>query len=409
MTESTFIPFHRPSIGEEEIDEVTATLRSGWLTTGPRTAQFEQDFQAYIGAPRALAVNSCTAGLHLALAALKIGPGDEVITTPLTFCATVNVILHVGATPVLADVGADGNIDPASVAVRITGRTRALIPVHLAGLPCEMDALWALANRHGLHVIEDAAHAVGTHYHGRPIGAADSTTGARSSATTFSFYATKNLATGEGGMVTTHDESLADALRILCLHGISKDAWNRYTDRGNWYYEVLLPGFKYNLSDIQAAIGLHQLRKLERFIEIRTRYARLYGRALADVAEVEVPPDAASSRHSWHLYMLRLNLEQLEIDRAEFIRALRGRDIGTSVHFIPVPLHPFFAPYAGRPENQCPQALALYPRLVSLPLYPAMSEEQIEYVAAAVKEIVFASRKTKTISVTGRGAGSGPR
>jgi dTDP-4-amino-4,6-dideoxygalactose transaminase len=409
MTESTFIPFHRPSIGEEEINEVTATLRSGWLTTGPRTAQFEQDFQAYIGAPRALAVNSCTAGLHLALAALKIGPGDEVITTPITFCATVNVILHVGATPVLADVGADGNIDPASVAERITGRTRALIPVHLAGLPCEMDALWALANRHRLHVIEDAAHAVGTHYHGRPIGAADSATGARSSAATFSFYATKNLATGEGGMVTTHDESLAETLRILCLHGISKDAWNRYTDRGNWYYEVLLPGFKYNLSDIQAAIGLHQLRKLERFIEIRTSYARLYHRALADVAEVELPPDAASSRHSWHLYMLRLNLEQLEIDRAEFIRALRRRDVGTSVHFIPVPLHPFFAPYAGRPENQCPRALALYPRLVSLPLYPAMSEEQVEYVAAAVKEIVFGARKRKTISVTGRGAGSGPR
>lgn len=210
-------------------------------------------------------------------------------------------------------------------------------------------------------------------------------------------------------MVTTHDESLAEALRILCLHGISKDAWNRYTDRGNWYYEVLLPGFKYNLSDIQAAIGLHQLRKLERFIEIRTSYARLYHRALADVAEVELPPDAASSRHSWHLYMLRLNLEQLEIDRAEFIRALRRRDVGTSVHFIPVPLHPFFAPYAGRPENQCPRALALYPRLVSLPLYPAMSEEQVEYVAAAVKEIVFGARKRKTISVTGRGAGSGPR
>src|SRR5690349_16580781 len=220
------VPFHRPSIGREEIEEVVRTLESGWLTSGPRTARFEEEFRAYVGARQAVAVNSCTAGLHLALAALKIGPGDEVITTPLTFCATVNVILHVGATPVLADVGPDGNIDPASVTERITGRTRALIPVHLAGLPCEMDALWALANRHGLHVIEDAAHAVGTHYHGRPIGAADSVTGARSSATTFSFYATKNLATGEGGMVTTHDESLAEALRVLCLHGISKDAWN---------------------------------------------------------------------------------------------------------------------------------------------------------------------------------------
>ena len=408
MSESTFIPFNRPSIGEEEINEVIATLRSGWLTTGPRTAQFEQDFQAYVGARHALAVNSCTAGLHLALAALRIGPGDEVITTPLTFCATINVILHLGAVPVLADVGAAGNIDPASVAERITDRTRALIPVHLAGLPCEMDAIWRLAQQHRLHVVEDAAHAVGTYYRGQPIGAADPGTGTCSSAVAFSFYATKNLTTGEGGMVTTHDESLAEMMRILCLHGISKDAWNRYADRGNWYYDVQVPGFKYNLSDIQSAIGLHQLRKLDRFIEIRTHFAQMYHRALADVAEVELPPSGgATCRNSWHLYMLALKLERLEIDRAEFIRALRRRNIGTSVHFIPVPLHPFFAQYAGRPENQCPRALALYPRLVSLPLYPALCEEQIEYVAASVKEIVSHARKTKMISVAGWSVESG--
>lgn len=404
MTEDGFIPFNRPSIGDEEINEVVATLRSGWLTTGPRTAQFEKDFASYTGARHTLAVNSCTAGLHLALAALGIGPGDEVITTPLTFCATVNVILHVGATPILADVGADGNIDPASVADRITDRTRALIPVHLAGLPCAMEALWSLARRHNLHVVDDAAHAVGTYYRGLPIGAS-----ASSAAVAFSFYATKTITTGEGGMVTTHDESLADRLRNLCLHGISKDAWNRYTDRGNWYYEVLAPGFKYNLSDIQSAIGLHQLRKLEEFIEVRTRYARLYQHALADVPEVEVPPDTDSGRHSWHLYMIRLNLDQLEIDRDAFIRALRERNIGTSVHFIPIPLHPVFAPFASRPENQCPRALALYPRLVSLPLYPAMREDQVEYVAAAIKDIVRGARKSKAVAISGHTAEARPR
>lgn len=399
MNQNSFIPFHRPTIGDEEIQEVIATLRSGWLTTGPRTAQFEREFRAYVGSPHALAVNSCTAGLHLALAALKIGPGDEVITTPLTFCATVNTILHVGATPVLADVGPDGNIDPASIAERITSRARALIPVHLGGLPCDMDTIWALARRHRLYVIEDAAHAVGSHYRGVPIGSANPVTGARSDAVAYSFYATKNLTTGEGGMVTTHDQSLIEAMRTLCLHGINKDAWNRYSDRGNWYYEVLACGFKYNLSDIQSAIGIHQLRKLERFIEIRTKYAQIYHRSLADVAEVELPPDHAACRHSWHLYILRLNLEQLTIDHNEFIRALREKNIGASVHFIPIPLHPFFAPHANRPENRCPRALQLYPRLVSLPLYPAMSEEQVEYVAASVKEIVRAAKKTELVAM----------
>jgi dTDP-4-amino-4,6-dideoxygalactose transaminase len=396
----SFIPFHVPTIGEEEINEVAAVLRSGWLTTGPRTAQFEQEFRAYVGSNYALAVNSCTAGLHLALAALKIGPGDEVITTPLTFCATVNVILHVGATPVLADVGADGNIDPASVAEHITKRTRAVIPVHLAGLPCEMDALWSLARKQGLHVVEDAAHAVGSHYRGWPIGAGNPRTGERSDAVAFSFYATKTLTTGEGGMVSSHDESLAEQMRILCLHGISKDAWNRYADRGSWFYEVLASGFKYNLSDIQSAIGIHQLRKLEEFIEVRARLARRYHDGLANVGEVELPPDHSGSRHSWHLYMLRLNLEKLEINRDEFIRELRRKNIASSVHFIPIPLHPFFAPYANHPENRCPRALELYPRLVSLPLYPALREEQVDYVVASIKEIAWSAGKTRTFAVT---------
>lgn len=389
------VPYHRPSIGQEEIDEVVRTLRSGWLTTGPRTEQFERDFREYVGVPHALAVSSCTAGLHLALAALNIGPGAEVITTPLTFCATVNAILHVGATPVLADVGKDGNLDPLSVAERLTERTRAVIAVHLAGLPCDMESLWRLARRQRLYVIEDAAHAAGSRYRGWPIGAGSPDTGDRSDASCFSFYATKNLTTGEGGMVTTHDEGLADSMKILCLHGISRDAWNRYSDRGNWFYQVLAPGFKYNLSDVQSAIGLHQLQKLERFIEVRARYARLYNEALGGVEEFELPPDKPDCRHSWHLYTLRLNLDRVSIDRDEFIDALRVKGIGASVHFIPIPLHPFFAAFAQRPENRCPKALALYPRLVSLPLYPAMTERQVEHVAESAKTIARASHRKK--------------
>jgi dTDP-4-amino-4,6-dideoxygalactose transaminase len=396
----SFIPFNLPAIGEEEIDEVVATLRSGWLTTGSRTAQFEEEFRTYVGSRHALAVNSGTAGLHLALAALELGPGDEVITTPLTFCSTINTILQVGATPVLADVGSDGNIDPRSIAERITGRTRAVIPVHIAGLPCQMDPIWSLARRYGLFVIEDAAHAVGSHYHGSQIGANKVTNQACSDAVVFSFYATKNLTTGEGGMVTTCHEHLAETMKILCLHGISKDAWNRYSERGNWYYEVVACGFKYNLSDIQSAIGIHQLRKQEQFVAARARYARLYDAAFADIPELELPPNHDSCRHSWHLYALRLNLETLEIDRDEFIRRLRGKNIGASVHFIPIPLHPYFAPFANLAHNRCPRALELYPRLVSLPLYPTMRVEQVEYVAASVKEILQASSKRKLSAMT---------
>lgn len=389
------VAYHRPSIGSEEIEEVVRTMQSGWLTTGPRTAQFEQEFSSYVGVPHALAVNSCTAGLHLALAGLNIGPGMEVITTPITFCATVNVILHVGATPVLADVGPDGNIDPNSIAARITERTRAIMPVHLAGLPCDMEKIWDLARRHNLHVIEDAAHAAGSFYKGSAIGAGYAKTGSRSDAAVFSFYATKNLTTAEGGMVTTHNEALAESLRVLCLHGISKSAWNRYSDRGNWYYEVLRPGFKYNLTDIQSSIGIHQLRKLDSFIEARARYAQIYKQAFANVEEFEIPADRADCRHAWHLYGLRLNLHKLEINRDEFIVEMRKMGVGTSVHFIPIPLHPFFASYAHLPQNQCPRALELYPRLVSLPLYPAMTEEQVEYVAQSAIEIARRTRKKK--------------
>lgn len=386
------VPFNLPTIEDDEINEVIATLRSGWLTTGPKTAQFESEFGKYVGAPHALAVNSATAGLHLALAALGVGPGDEVITTPLTFCSTVNTIFQVGATPVLADIGADGNIDPESIETRITPRTRAIIPVHLGGLPCEMEAVWNLARRHGLHVIEDAAHAIGSHYRGVPIGSGHPSNGARSDAVVYSFYATKNLTTGEGGMVTTHDACLEEELKVLCLHGISRDAWNRYADRGSWFYDVTRCGFKYNLSDIQSAIGIHQLRKQERFVRTRERCARLYNLVFENVPELELPPDRDDCRHSWHLYALRLRLDRLNITRDEFILELRKRRIGASVHFIPVPLFSYFAPHAALPHNHCPRTLELYPRLVSLPLYPEMTDEQVIYVSDAVKEIVGASR-----------------
>ena len=389
---NSFIPFNVPAIGKEEIDEVIDTLKSGWLTTGPKTARFERDFGEYVRAPHALAVNSATSGLHLALAALGIGTGDEVITTPLTFCSTVNTIIHTGATPVLADIREDGNIDPESVKEKLTRRTRAVVPVHIAGLPCDMDAIWRLAHENGFHVVEDAAHAVGTHYKGHPIGAGHPDKGYRSDAVCFSFYATKNLTTGEGGMVVTHESQLYEKMRLLCLHGISKDAWNRYAEHGNWYYEVVDCGFKYNLSDLQSAIGIHQLAKQEDFITIRTRYAQMYNDAFASLPEVEIPPDTTQSRHAWHLYCLRLNVEMLGIDRGQFIRELHHRNIGSSVHFIPIPLHPYYAGRAGFDKSLYPKTMQLYPRIISLPLYPNMTEKQVKYVIDSIKEIVAAAR-----------------
>lgn len=391
MTDGTYIPFNRPDIGEEEIGEVTAALRSGWLTTGERTRRFEEDFRTYTGARHALALSSGTAALHLPLVALGIRQGDEVITTPLTFCATVNSILHAGATPVLADVGNDGNIDPQSIAERVTSRTRAILPVHLAGYPCRMDAIWKLARRHNLAVIEDAAHAAGTFYGRDHLGHAAASL---SDAVAYSFYATKNITTGEGGMVTTNRPELMSRMRVLALHGISKDAWNRYAENGSWHYQVMEAGFKYNLSDMQSALGIPQLRKLEAFIEARKSRAELYNQMLGGLEELELPAGCAWGRHSWHLYVLRLNLDKLTIGRDEFMEELRRRRVGASVHFIPIQTHPFFAPWAGEPRNRCPRSLALYQRIISLPLYPSLTDEEVERVASAVRDIVYASRKT---------------
>jgi dTDP-4-amino-4,6-dideoxygalactose transaminase len=344
-------------------------------------AQFEKQFREYVGASHALAVSSCTAALHLALHAAGIGPGDEVITTPLTFCATVNVILDAGATPVLCDIGKDLNLDPAAIVKHITPRTRAILPVHFGGLPCQMSAVWAIARRWGLLVFEDAAHAAGAFYCGTPIGAG------RSDAVAFSFYATKNLTTGEGGMVTSNSVALYERMKVACLHGISRDAWNRYTEEGNWYYEVVSRGFKYNMSDLAAAVGIPQLHKLDRMNERRREIAHWYNDAFREMPQVELPPDRSDSRHAWHLYVLRLNLSGLSIDRGRFLLEMRSRGIGCSVHFIPIPLHAYFKKTLEL-RDPCRRTLAEFPRLTSLPIYSKMTDGDVERVIAAVQDVV---------------------
>lgn len=390
-----YIPFSVPDIGPEEIDEVVETLRSGWLTTGERTKRFETDFCGYTGASNAIALNSCTSALHLALIALGVGPGDEVITSPLTFCATVNTILHVGATPVLADVREDGNIDPFEIERKVSPRTRVIMPVHLAGLACDMDAIWRTAAKHGLRIVEDAAHAVGTLYRGEHLGGPSSL----SDAVAYSFYATKNITTGEGGMLTTNDSSIVARLRTLALHGISRDAWKRYRKDGSWYYEVVEAGFKYNLSDLQSAIGIHQLRKLETFIQRRTEWAALYTELLSDVEELELPRTTTPCRNAWHLYMVRLKPSKAHLVRAEFIEQMREHNIGLSVHFIPIPLQPFFARWKEVAVKDCPRALALYEKLVSLPLYPSLREQDVIRIVASIKNILANAARRSTVPV----------
>ena len=381
-----FLPFAQPDIGEKEIAEVVDTLKSGWITTGPKTKTFEERMAQYLEAKHTVAVNSCTGALHLGLAAAGVGRDDEVITTPLTFCSTANVIIHLGARPVFADIGDDYNIDPAEIEARITPRTKAIIPVHFGGQPCQMDAIMACAARHRIPVIEDAAHAIGARYGECMIGTIGDIT-------TFSFYAIKNLTTAEGGMIATADEELAEKIRLLSLHGISKDAWKRYTSEGSWYYEVLFAGFKYNMTDIQAALGLQQLERLEDFITTRARYARIYNDAFQDLPEVRIPLVNEGIRHAWHLYVIQLNLERLTIDRSQFIEALRAENIGTSVHFIPVHLHPYYRDTYGYARGDYPKAEHVYDRIISLPLYPKMTEEDVHDVITAVKRVIDMHKK----------------
>lgn len=383
---STFLPFSPPAIGAEEIAAVVDTLRSGWITTGPRTKRFEAEFASCLGMPEALALNSCTAALHVALVAAGIGPGDEVITTPMTFAASVNVIEHVGARPVLVDVEADTlNLDPDLVERAITARTKAVIPVHFAGHPVDLDPICALARQHGLIVIEDAAHALPARYKGRMIGASGNSV-------CFSFYATKNLTTGEGGMLVAPPEIL-DRARIISLHGMSRDAWKRYDQGGRWYYEVGFPGFKYNMTDIQASIGLCQLAKLPSFQARRREVVAAYNEAFADEEALIIPVERPEVEHAWHLYTLRLNLEALRIGRGQFVFELKARNIGTSVHFIPIHLHPYYRNKYGLAPSDLPVALSNYQRIFSLPLHPGLSSQDTADIIEAVLDVVNTYRR----------------
>ena len=381
-----FLTFAPPSIGDEEIAEVVDTLRSGWITTGPKTARFEQEFARYLGAPGALAVNSCTAALHTALLTAGIGPGDEVITTPLTFAATANVIEHVRARPVFVDVDPETlQIDPDGLEAAVTPRTRAIIPVHFGGHPADLDAVDTVASRHGLLVVEDAAHALPARFRGRLIGS-------RGNPVAFSFYATKNLTTGEGGMLTADPEFLERA-RIASLHGMSHDGWKRYAEGGHWFYEVLLPGFKYNMSYIQAAMGLAQLAKLERHQARRRAVVRAYQAAFAGHDAFELPVERPEVEHAWHLYVLRLQPGVLRIGRDRFIQELTQRKIGTSVHFIPLHLHPYYRDTYGYAPDAYPVARSNYERMLSLPLHPGLSEADVEDVVGAVLDIAEEYRR----------------
>jgi dTDP-4-amino-4,6-dideoxygalactose transaminase len=384
-----FVPFHVPGIGEEEIAEVVDTLRSGWLTTGPKTKRFEEDFARLIGPEvEALAVNSATAGLHLALEAAGVGKGDEVITTTFTFTATAEVIRYLGANPVFVDVLEDTlNIDPVAVEAAITPRTKAIIPVHFAGLACEMDSILSISKCHGLKVIEDAAHALPATFRGRLIGSLES------DATVFSFYATKPLATGEGGMVVTGDTELARRCRVMRLHGIDREAFDRYTSKtASWFYRVVAPGFKYNMTDVAAAIGIPQLRKMDGFQRRREELAHRYDRALKGLC-VRLPEHAPSGeRHAWHLYVIRLNHDAL-VSRDEFIDEMAAAGIGTSVHFIPLHLHPYWRDtYHLKPE-QFPNATEAFRHVVSLPLYPQMTDADQDRVVAAIRAILERSNR----------------
>jgi dTDP-4-amino-4,6-dideoxygalactose transaminase len=383
---SEFLVFGSPAIGEEEIAEVVATLRSGWLGTGPRVQRFESDFRQYVGSAHAVAVSSCTAGLHLALEALGIGPGDEVITTPLTFSATANVIVHVGATPVFADVDPRTmNLDPEAVARAVTPRTRAILPVHLAGRPCDLEALLAIAGRHGLRVVEDAAHSIEARYRGRRIGAIGDLTA-------YSFYGTKNLVTGEGGMVTTEHPGWAEEIRLKALHGLSRDAWKRYSAEGFQPYDTVFPGYKYNMTDIQAALGIHQLVRLEANLTLRERYWRRYDAAFAGHPLLTTPaPVDPRDRHARHLYTLLLDTERAGMSRNEFIVRLKAENIGTGIHFTALHLHSFYAKTFGFTRGRFPVAEFIGDRTVSLPLSAKLTDEDVEDVIAAVRRILEAN------------------
>lgn len=399
---STYLPFAVPDVDALELEQIKESLESGWVTTGPKTRQFETEFAAQVGAKYAVAVNSCTAAMHLALDAIGLTAGDEVITTPYTFAATSEVVHYFHARPVFVDIcPEDFNMDVRLIEAAITSKTRAIIPVHMAGLAANLGDIYAIARRHNLAVIEDAAHAFPAQWNGRMIGNPLQ----ERAAVCFSFYATKTITTGEGGMVCTNDEEIADKCRIMALHGISRDAWKRYTAEGSWYYEIIAPGYKYNLTDIAAGMGIAQLAKAEKMWMRRRAIAGQYNAAFAGYPQLQIPfaPESSETgfwagkglaekyqgyQHAWHLYMLRLNSSLLSIDRAAFIEELKKRCIGASVHFIPLHLHPFYRErYGYRPED-FPVAHREYQREVSLPIFSKMGGQDVQDVIDATVEIV---------------------
>ncbi len=383
MVRREYLPLARPTIGEEEIREVVDTLRSGWITTGPKVELFEKRFQDYLGVPQAVAVSSGTAGLHLALLAAGVGPGDEVITSSMTFAATANAIVLCGAKPVLVDCAPGTlNIDLGGLQARMNNKTKAIIPVHFAGQPCAMDELLEIARRHGVCIIEDAAHALGTEYKGRRVGAIGDMT-------VFSFHPIKAITTGEGGMVVTRNKEWSERMRLLRFHGITTSAWKRHSGGRSPQYSIQLPGFKYTMMDLQAAIGIHQMDKLDRFIEQRTKLARLYGLAFEKIEGLKplsmVP---YPQRHAWHLFVVQLEVERLDVDRDDFLELLRERNIGGGIHFPALHLQPYYQEKWGYRSGDFPNAERASERILSLPLFPDMSEDDVKDVVEAVDEVL---------------------
>jgi dTDP-4-amino-4,6-dideoxygalactose transaminase len=391
------IPFHKPYITDDEINEVVDSLKSGWLTMGPKTIRFEEEFSAYIGSKHSIAVNSCTAALHLALKAINLRQGDEVIVPSMTFTATGEVVCYFNAKPVIVDVEKEThNIDVTAIEKAITSRTRAIIPVHFAGQPCDMEEIMQLSGRYKLNVIEDAAHSLPAWYRLKRSAAGSRQSerkkvlkkiGTIGDMTCFSFYATKTLATGEGGMVSTGRDEWAERIKILRLHGISKDAWKRYSGEGSWYYEVIDAGYKYNMTDIQAALGLAQLRKVEQMYEMRKKIAQKYSRAFKTFAAIEIPVVKPDRESAWHLYVIKLNPDALTIDRDRFIDELRKKGVSSSVHFIPLHRHPFYRNTFGCDAADFPVSEWLYERVVSLPVYPGMTAEDVDFVIESVSDV----------------------
>ena len=382
-----FLPFHVPDIAEDEIQAVVDTLRSGWLTTGSKTQEFEEAFAGYVGCRHAVAVNSGTAALHLALDAVGVKEGDQVIIPTMTFAATAEVVLYFKANPVLVDCRPNTlNLDTEQIEKALTPRTKVIVPVHIGGQACDMDRVLEIARMHNLYVVEDAAHALPARYRGQMVGTIGDIT-------CFSFYATKTITTGEGGMATTENPEWAEHMRIMSLHGISRDAWKRYTAEGSWYYEILYPGYKYNLTDVAAALGTQQLRKADRFWELRQRCAHFYNEGFKDVPEITAPHVQPEVQHAWHLYVIQLNLEQLRISRNTFIELLKQENIGTSVHFIPLHLHPYYrATFGYRPED-FPNASSVFERIVSLPIFPKMTDADLGRVVETVTTLVRRHRR----------------